>query len=177
MTDLSGKKVAIVVDNYFEQVEFTGPRDALAEAGATIEVISDNRELTGLHHVAQGDSFQADKLWSDGVSPRGYAAVVLPGGAINADQLRMNQEAYEFVRAMYDARKPVAAICHAPWILISNGIARGRRLTSFFTIQDDLRNAGADWIDKEVVVDGNLITSRKPDDIPTFNNAIMRAMA
>lgn len=177
MTQLNGKKIAIIVDDYFEQAEFTGPRDALAEAGADITIVSDHDELHGLNHVEPGDTFAADAT-TDELSEGDYDAVVLPGGAVNADHLRMDSGVADFVRDMYDAGKPVAAICHAPWVLISAGIAQeGKKLTSYFTIQDDLRNAGANWEDSEVVVDGNLITSRKPDDIPAFNKAIIEALA
>jgi protease I len=175
MAQLEGKKVAIIVDNYFEQAEFTGPRDALKEAGAEVVVISDNKELHGLQHIEMADSFTADKSLGE-VAAADYDAVVLPGGVVNADHLRMNKKAVDFVRAMFTADKPVAAICHAPWVLISGGIAKDHTLTSYFTLQDDLRNAGANWVDQEVVVDGNLITSRKPDDVPAFNRAIFQAL-
>jgi protease I len=175
MAQLDGKKVAIIVDDYFEQAEFTGPRDALNEAGVEVVVVSDNKELHGLYHVEVADSFAADKSL-DEVTATDYDAVVLPGGVVNADHLRMNKKAADFVRAMFMANKPVAAICHAPWVLISSGIVKNHTLTSYFTIQDDLRNAGANWVDQEVVVDGNLITSRKPDDVPAFNRAIFQAL-
>ncbi len=178
MANLSGKRIAVVVHDYFEQVEFTGPRDELTAAGATVDVISatDSKELHGLHHVEHGDMFQADKLLGD-ADPANYDALVLPGGAINADHLRMVQKARDFAVAMHAAGKPVAAICHAPWLLVSSGLANGRHLTSYFTIQDDVRNAGATWSDEPVVVDDNIITSRKPDDIPAFTVAIIAALS
>lgn len=173
MADLTGKKVAVVVDDYFEQAEFTGPVDALKEAGANVEVIATKAgEIHGLHHVDKGDTFTADKSL-DEVQIGDYDAIVLPGGAINADSLRMNEVARTWVKQFLEQGKPVAAICHAPWLLVSAGVAAGRKLTSFETIQDDMRNADAEWVDEEVVVDDSLITSRKPDDVPAFNKAII----
>lgn len=174
--DLTGKKIAIVVDDYFEQAEFTGPRDALREAGADVTVISvEGGEIHGLNHVGSGDIFQADMSISE-ADPDDYDGLVLPGGTVNADQLRMNENIQLWVQGYLQSGKPVAAICHAPWILVSARVADGRNLTSFETIQDDMRNAGANWSDQEVVVDGNLITSRKPDDIPAFNREIIAAL-
>lgn len=175
MADLSGKKVAILVDNYFEQSEFTGPLEALKQAGATVEVIAaepENGRLQGLNHIDKADRFEFDKTL-DEARIEDYDALVLPGGAINADHLRMQDKAREWVRKASEAGKPLAAICHAPWLLASAGLARGRQLTSYFTIQDDMKSAGADWKDEAVVVDGNLITSRQPDDIPAFNEALI----
>ena len=175
MADVSGKKVAMLVDNYFEQAEFTGPKEAIENAGATVVVVSPHNELQGLNHVDKGDTFQRN-VSLDEANPDDYEALVLPGGAINADNLRMNETARDWVRKYMDAGKPVAAICHAPWALVSADCVRGRRLTSFETIQDDIRNAGGDWVDEQVVVDGNLVTSRKPDDIPAFNDAILEKL-
>ncbi|HEX7633511.1 MAG TPA: type 1 glutamine amidotransferase domain-containing protein [Candidatus Saccharimonadales bacterium] len=173
MADLTGKKIAVVVDDYFEQAEFTGPIDALRKAGAEVEVVATERgTLQGLNHVEKGDTFEAD-LTLDEADRSSYVALVLPGGAVNADTLRMNEIAQTWVKEFLEANKPVAAICHAPWLLVSAGVASGRALTSFETIQDDMRNAGAKWSDQEVVVDGSLITSRKPDDIPAFNEALI----
>lgn len=177
MADISGKKVAIVVDDYFEQAEFTGPRDALLEAGADITVIStEGGKIHGLNHVEAGDTFQADLSTAE-ANPDDYDALVLPGGAVNADNLRMDEDVQNWVRTYMDAGKPVAAICHAPWVLVSAGVAEGKQLTSYHTIQDDMRNGGAEWSDEEVVVDGNLITSRNPDDIPAFNREIIKALS
>lgn len=179
MADLSGKKVAILVDNYFEEAEFTGPLQALKDAGATVEVIAaepENGKVQGLNHIDKGSRFDFDKTL-DEATIDDYDALVLPGGAINADQLRMQDKARDWVRKMADAGKPLAVICHAPWVLASAGLAKGRKLTSYFTIQDDMREAGAEWIDQEVVIDGNIITSRQPDDIPAFNNALISMMA
>ena len=175
MADLSGKKVAVLVDNYFEQAEFTEPIKALKEAGASVEVIAaepENGKVQGLNHVDKGDRFEFDKTL-DEASVEDYDALVLPGGAINADHLRMQDKARDWVRTIADTGKPLAVICHAPWVLASAGLAKGRKLTSYFTIQDDMREAGAEWVDQEVVVDGNIITSRQPDDIPAFNDALI----
>lgn len=177
MADISGKKVAIVVDDDFEQTEFTGPRDALKEAGAEVTVISTKGgEIHGMNHDEKAGTFQADASIDD-VNPEEFDALVLPGGAINADSLRMNEKVQQWAANFLQAGKTVAAICHAPWLLASAGIAKGKKMTSWPTIQDDLKNAGADWTDTEVCVDGNLITSRKPDDIPAFNREIMNALS
>lgn len=179
MADLSDKTVAILVDNYFEESEFTGPLKALREAGATVEVIAaepQDGHIQALNHVDMGNEFPIDKTLDEADISK-YDALVLPGGAMNADQLRMQPKAREWVRAIMDAGKPLAVICHAPWVLVSAGLARGRKLTSFFTIQDDMVDAGADWVDEAVVIDGNLITSRKPDDVPAFNKALISALA
>lgn len=176
MADLTGKKVAIVVDNYFEQDEFTGPLQALKEAGAKVDVVAPKKgRLQAMQHADKGGTFQAD-LALDDIRIDEYDALVLPGGAVNADSLRMNEKVQIWLRNFMRNRKPVAAICHAPWALASAGLTEGRRLTSYFTIQDDLRNAGAKWIDEEVVVDDNLITSRQPGDIPAFNRQIIAAL-
>lgn len=176
MADLSGKKVAIVVDDDFEQAEFTGPRDALKQAGADVTIISTKGgQVHGMNHDEKADTFQADASLDD-INPSDFDALVLPGGAINADNLRMNAKVQQWARSFMSAGKTVAAICHAPWLLASAGIAKGKKMTSWPTIQDDLKNAGAEWTDTEVCVDGNLITSRKPDDIPAFNREIMNAL-
>lgn len=169
------KKVAVLVHDHFEQSEFTSPIQALTDAGFEVDIISPEKEVHGLHHLDPGDTFQVDCALDD-ANPADYLAVVLPGGAINADKLRMNEKARKFVNQVYEADKLVAAICHAPWLLVSNGLASGRKLTSYSTIQDDIRNAGGNWVDEEVVIDGNLITSRKPDDLPAFNKAIIERL-
>jgi protease I len=175
---LSGKKVAVVATNYFEEAELTEPVKALKEAGAQVEIIAPKSgEIKGLKHVDPGQSVKVDKTL-DEADPDDYDGLVLPGGAVNADHLRMEKKARDFVTKMMDEQgKPTAVICHAPWMLVSAGLARGKKLTSYFTIQDDMRNAGADWVDEECVVDGNLITSRNPDDIPAFNHALIKALA
>jgi protease I len=169
---IKDKRVALLVDNYFEQAEFKEPRDRLKKAGTDVTVVgTERKELRGLQHVAMGDAFDADALL-DMVNFNDYDALVLPGGVVNADKLRMNAKAREWVNRFTDDGKLIAAICHAPWLLVSADVVEGRRLTSYFTLQDDIRNAGAEWIDHEVVLDGNLITSRNPDDIPVFVEAI-----
>jgi protease I len=179
MVDLTGKKVAILVDNYVEEDELTGPMAALKEAGATVELIAaepeDNGEIQALQHIEKGHRYAIDKTLLD-ADIEDYDALVVPGGAVNADNLRMQEKARDWARRIAEQGKPLAAICHAPWLLVSAGLAKGRTLTSFFTIQDDMRDAGADWIDQDVVIDGNLITSRKPDDIPAFNDALISMM-
>lgn len=178
MADLSGKKVAVVATDYFEQAELTEPVEALRKAGAEVEIISDkDDEIQGLNHVEKGDKIKVDKSL-DEANPDDYDGLVLPGGAVNADHLRTNQKARNFVVKIMDEQgKPTAVICHAPWVLVSAGLARGKKLTSYFTIADDMRNAGADWVDEACVVDGNLITSRNPDDLPAFNKAMINALA
>lgn len=179
MADLSDKTVAILVDNYFEEAEFTGPLKALKEAGATVEIIAaepQDGHVQALNHVDMGNEFPIDKTLDEADISQ-YDALVLPGGAMNADQLRMQPKAREWVRKIMDSGKPLAVICHAPWVLASAGLANGRKLTSFFTIQDDMIDAGADWVDEAVVIDGNLITSRQPDDLPAFNKALITALA
>lgn len=178
MADLSGKKVAVVATDYFEEAELTEPVKALREAGAEVEIISDkDDEIQGLKHVEKGEKIKVDKTLNE-ANADDYDGLVLPGGAVNADHLRTNQKARNFVVKIMDEQgKPTAVICHAPWLLVSAGLARGKKLTSYFTIADDLRNAGADWVDEECVVDGNLITSRNPDDLPAFNKALINALA
>jgi protease I len=178
MTDLSSKRVAVLATDYFEEAELTEPVKALKEAGARVDIIAPKSgEIKGLKHVDPGQAVKVDKTL-DEANPDDYDALVLPGGAINADHLRMEEKARDFViKIMDEEEKPTAVICHAPWVLISAHLARGKKLTSFFTIQDDMRNAGADWVDEEVVIDGNLITSRNPDDLPAFNKALIGALA
>ncbi|MBX4197024.1 type 1 glutamine amidotransferase [Candidatus Saccharibacteria bacterium] len=177
MADLAGKNVAVMATDYFEEAELTEPVKALREAGAKVEIIAPKAgEIKGLKHVELGKSVRVDKTL-DEANADDYDALVLPGGAINADHLRMEEKARQFVIKMMDEQtKPTAVICHAPWMLVSAHLARGKKLTSFFTIQDDMRNAGADWVDEQVVIDGNLITSRNPDDLPAFNKAIISAI-
>jgi len=146
---------------------------ALRDAGAVVDIISEQRgPVQGFKHHDRADRVTADLAFEE-ADPERYDALLLPGGALNADAIRMVPQARAFVQTFDRAGKPIAAICHAPWLLISSGIVKGRSLTSYFTIQDDLRNAGADWLDREVVVDRNLVTSRKPDDIPAFNREML----
>lgn len=178
MADLSGKKVAVLVDNLFEEDEFTGPIDALKEAGAEVDVVAaspENGQVQAMQHADKSNKYPIDKTLEE-ANIEDYDALVLPGGAVNADNLRTKEKACDWARRMVDKGKPLAVICHAPWLLASAGIAKGRRLTSFFTIKDDLKNAGADWLDEEVVIDGTIITSRNPDDVPAFNRALITMM-
>lgn len=166
----------MVATDYFEEAELFSPLEALREAGASVDVIAPHDgEIKGLQHVEPGKSASVDKTL-DAANASDYDALVVPGGAVNADHLRMDENAREFLRKMIDADKPVAIICHGPWLLASAGLASGRRLTSYYTIQDDMKNAGADWVDEECIIDGNLITSRNPDDLPAFNQAILDAL-
>ena len=165
---LSGKTVAILATDGFEQGELTEPMKALKAAGATVEIVSlKSGEIQGFNHFDKGDTFRVDRTL-DETDPSRYEALMLPGGAHNPDQLRVEDKALAFVRAFFDASKPVAAICHAPWLLIDAGVAEGRKLTSYKTIRTDLKNAGAEVVDEEVVVDDGLVTSRDPDDLPAF---------
>lgn len=174
---LDGMKVAILATDLFEQSELIEPKKALEAAGATVKVVSPHPgEIQGMHHHVKGETVKVD-LTLDQANPDDFDAVVLPGGALNADALRVDRRAQEFVRKMDQSRKPVAAICHGPWLLVSAGLVRGRKMTSYHTIQDDLRNAGAEWIDQEVVRDRNWITSRKPADLPAFNRAMIELFA
>lgn len=172
----SPPKVAILVDNYFEQIEFTQPRAAALDEGADVVIVGTSTlELQGMEHAELADEFTADIL-IDEVDFEEFDMLIIPGGAINADTLRMNEKARDWVNFCMDNNVPLAVICHGPWLLASAGVAEGHKLTSFYTIQDDMRNAGADWVDEPLVIDHNLITSRKPDDIPDFNTAIVEAL-
>lgn len=175
--NVSGKKVAVLVDNYFEQAEFEEPISALVDAGADVTVVSaSGKKLRGLNHIDKGDDFEADLLLNQANSDD-YHALVLPGGAINADALRTNEKAQRWVQDFLDSGRPVAVICHAPWLMVSADAVEGRKLTSWGSIKDDIMNAGGDWMDKPVVIDKNLITSRKPEDIPLFNEALIKMLA
>ncbi len=173
---LKGLPVAMLAVDGFEQAELLEPRKALLEAGAKPVVISAKAgRIQGFKHTDKGEEVDVD-LTFDQADPAQYAAVVLPGGVVNADAIRMLPKARDFVKKMQDANKPVAVICHGPWLLVSAGLVRGRTLTSWPSLQDDLRNAGAQWEDTEVVVDGNWISSRKPDDIPAFNRELLQRL-
>ena len=174
---LKGKKVAILVADGFEQVEMTEPRKALEDAGATIDLISPvTGQVQGAKHDKKGDAFDVDVELSE-ANPEDYDSLVLPGGVANPDTLRINPDAVNFVKAFVDAGKPIAAICHGPWTLIEAGGVRGRNMTSWPSLQSDLRNAGAKWIDCECVNDNGLVTSRKPDDLPAFNKKMIEEFA
>lgn len=168
MARLQGKTVAVLATDGFEQVELTEPVKALKAAGATVEIVAPEAgEIQGFEHFDRGEKVRVDRALAE-TDPGRYDAPVLPGGAHNPDQLRADRAATDFVRAFFDAGKPVAAICHAPWVLIDAGVVEGRRLTGFHTIHTDLRNAGAEVVDESVVVDDGLVTSRQPDDLPDF---------
>ena len=174
---LAGKKVAILAADMFERVELEEPRKALEDAGATTEVISiHDGEIKGFDHFDPVNTVKVDKTVDD-VSVDDYDALLIPGGVGNPDQLRGDENAVGFVREFAASKKPMAVICHGPWVLIDAGVARGRTLTSWPTVGTDLRNAGATWVDKEVVVDDGIVTSRKPDDIPAFNKKMIEEFA
>jgi len=160
-----------------EQVELDRPWQALEEAGAEPELVSlESGSITAFNHIDKGDTKTVDAVVSD-ADPDDYAALVLPGGVINGDFVRGDSDAVAFVKSFFEAGKPVAAICHAPWVLAEADVVRGRRMTSWPSLQTDLRNAGAKWVDEEVVIDGNLVTSRKPDDLDAFTSAIVELFA
>jgi protease I len=173
MADLKGLRVAVLATDQFEDAELTEPVKALREAGATVDVISPKSgTITG----KKGTQVQVDSDITE-VRPEEYGAVILPGGTGNADKMRMNMDVQAFIKGMDAKGAPFGVICHAPWELISAGLARGKTMTSYYTLQDDVRNAGATWVDEEVVVDGNLVTSRNPGDIPAFNREVLNLFA
>ena len=175
--ELRNKRVAVLAENGFEQSELIEPRKALQEAGAVADVVSpQSGKIKGWKHTNWGDEVAVDRRLDD-VRPDEYDALLLPGGVMNPDKLRINPRAVEFVKHFVDAGKPIAAICHGPWPLIEAGGVRGRRVTSWPSLQTDLRNAGAEWVDEEVVTDRGLVTSRKPDDIPAFNRKMIEEFA
>jgi protease I len=168
MPDLTGKKVAILATDMFEQVELVEPRKAVEQAGAEVELVSlETGEIQGFNHYDRADTFAVDRAVAD-VSADDYDALLLPGGVGNPDTLRTDEDAVAFVRSFFEQGKPVAAICHAPWTLVEADVVRGRTLTSFRSIKTDVTNAGGNWVDEEVVVDEGLVTSRQPDDLPAF---------
>jgi protease I len=175
---LQGKKIAILVANEgVEEVELTSPRDALREAGAEVDLLApENDEIQAFNHLDKGETFTPDGAVGD-ADPDSYDGLVLPGGVANPDQLRTDTDAVQFVRAFFEAGKPVGAICHAPWTLINADVVDGRTLTSWPSLQTDLRNAGAEWVDEEVHVDQGLVSSRKPDDLDAFNAKIVEEFA
>jgi len=173
MQELKGKSVAILVEDGFEQIELTSPKQALEEAGATTHIISPRRgKVKGWEHTKWGQEFPVD-VAIEQADARDYDALLLPGGVMNPDKLRTSKPAVQFVRSFFDQRKPVAAICHGPWILAEANVLNGRKVTSYHSIQTDLKNAGANWVDQEVVVDQGLVTSRNPDDLPAFNRKLV----
>jgi protease I len=175
--ELNGMRVAVLATDGVEQVELDRPWQTLEEAGAEPDLVSlDGGSITAFDHIDKADTKKVDAVVSS-ADPDEYAALVLPGGVINGDFVRADADAVAFVRAFFDAGKPVAAICHAPWVLAEADVVRGRRMTSWPSLQTDLRNAGATWVDEEVVVDGNLVTSRKPDDLDAFTAAMVELFA
>jgi protease I len=174
---LSGKTIAFLATDMVEQVELTEPWKAVKEAGGKPELVSlKPGEIQGFNHYDKADMFKADRTVEE-ASASDYDGLMLPGGVGNPDTLRMDENAVSFVREFFEQEKPVAAICHGPWTLIEAGVARGRTLTSWPSLQTDLRNAGATWVDEEVHVDNGLVTSRKPDDLPAFNRKMVEEFA
>ena len=177
MANLSNRKVAILTEQGFEQVELTSPKEALEAAGATVHIVSPNRgKIKAWDHSDWGIEVEVDAELAN-ANPDDYDALVLPGGVLNPDKLRMNKDAVAFASAFLDEGKPVAAICHGPQLLIETGLIKGRKLTSYPSLQTDLKNAGAEWVDREVVVDKGLVTSRKPDDLDAFNRKTIEEIA
>jgi len=175
---LQGKRVAVLMTDGVEQVEYTGPRSFLEQQGAQVTLISPKaagEQVQGMNHDAMGERFRVEMNVND-ARPADFDALVLPGGEQNPLALRKSPESIAFIRDFYAEDKPIAAICHAPWVLIDAGIAESKSLTSWPGIQDDMKQAGAEWSDQEVVIDEKLITSRKPDDIPAFNNALLKEL-
>lgn len=175
--ELKSKKIAILVADGFEQVELTKPKAAFEEAGAKTYIVSPmDEQVQGWNHFDKADYFPVDVPLGQ-ASPEDYDALLLPGGVANPDQLRTMDKAVQFVRAFFDADKLVFAICHAPWTLINANVVKSRKMTSWPSLQTDLKNAGADWVDQEVVMDNGLITSRNPDDIPAFNKKVIETLS
>jgi protease I len=174
MENLNGLKVAILVENGFEWVELVEPRKALDQAGAETKIVSPrDKRVRGWKFTEWGDELPVDVALDQALA-RNFDALLLPGGVMNPDALRMQPKAVAFVKEFFDAGKPVAVICHGPWTVIEAGAARGRQIASWPSLKTDLRNAGAEWMDREVVVDNNLVSSRKPDDIPAFNREMLK---
>ncbi len=174
---LKNKRVAILATDGVEQVELLEPRKALEQAGAVTEVISPKSgQIKGWNHTEWGEQIKVDTELKN-ATPGQYDALLLPGGVMNPDHLRQDADAVQFVKAFFEAGKPVAAICHGPWMLVEADVVRGRKITSWPSLQTDIRNAGGEWIDREVVTDHGLVTSRKPDDIPAFNKKMIEEFA
>jgi len=175
--ELKGKRVAFLFTDGAEQAEVTEPLEAVRKAGAETDIVSlEKGEVEMWKHFDKGDKMTAEVAVAD-ADPSDYDGLVLPGGVANPDQLRLNKDAVKFVRAFFEQDKPVGVICHGPWMLVETGVAKGRKVTSWPSLQTDLRNAGADWVDEEVVVDNGLVTSRKPDDLPAFCAKIVEEFA
>ena len=177
MGKLDGKRIAFLATDGVEQVELTEPIKAVRDAGAQVEVISlEKGEFQGFNHLDKGDTFTADKAVA-GASADDYDAIVQPGGVANPDFLRVDPDAVAFFRAFFEAKKPAGVICHGPWMLVEADVVKGRKVTSWPSVKTDLINAGAEWVDQEVVVDEGLVTSRKPDDLPAFCAKIVEEFA
>lgn len=177
MKNLSGKKVAILTENGFEEVELTSPKKALENAGATVHIISpQEKKVKAWNHDHWTIELDVDKNLSE-ADPNNYDAIMVPGGVINPDQMRVNQACVDFVRHFLESGKPTAAICHGPQLLIETGLLEGREMTSYPSIKTDLKNAGATWIDKEVIVDKGLVTSRSPKDLEAFNKKLVEEIS
>lgn len=173
MAELDGRKIAILATNGFEQDELAVPLRKLGEAGAAVEIVSpESGEIRCWKYTDWGDSFPVDRKLSDAHS-KDYDALVLPGGQINPDLLRVRPEVIEFVQEFYNQGKTIAAVCHAPWLLIEAGLVKGRRATSYRSVSTDMKNAGAQWVDEPVVIDDGIVTSRKPDDLNDFVDGII----
>jgi protease I len=174
---LAGKRIAIVVTDDFEQAELAEPKKALEQAGATTQIIAPKSgQVQGMKHDVKADAFPVD-MTLDQANPMDFDGVLLPGGALNADSLRVEPKAQAFVRTIDKQGKPLAVICHGPWLLASADLLKGRTLTSYYTIQDDIRNAGGTWVDQEMVRDRNWVSSRSPKDLPAFNHGIIDLFA
>jgi deglycase len=177
MAELDGIRAAILATDGFEESELTEPKNALQQAGAMVDVIAPHEgQIQAFRHHDKSITVSVDRTLNQ-ASPDEYDVLVLPGGALNADQMRMEGKVREFIQRFQQDGRPMAVICHAPWELVSAGLVRGRTLTSWPTVQDDLRNAGGNWVDREVVVDGNLVTSRGPQDLPAFNRELIKLAA
>lgn len=177
MNELKGKRVAIILTDGFEQIEMTSPRDALEKAGAECTLIAPKSgKVQGFKHHDKKDTFDVD-MTLDQAKASDFDAVMLPGGVINADAIRIEKKAQQFVQEIDRAGKPIAVICHGSWLLVSAGLVKGRQMTSWPTLQDDLRNAGAGWEDKECIRDRSWVSSRKPDDLPVFNREMVKCFA
>lgn len=172
MQKLNNKKIAVLLTDGFEEIEFTKPKEALEEAGANIEIIAPEKKIKAWDMKDWGSEYEATLLLDD-AEPQNYDALMLPGGVMNPDKLRQNKKAVEFVRYFMEENKPVAAICHAPQMLIETGTINGRKLTSYPSLQTDLEHAGANWVNEEVVVDNRLVTSRSPRDLEAFNKKMI----
>lgn len=170
------KRIAILATDGFEEVELTSPKEAFEEKGHTVDIISEKSgSIKAWAKKEWGKNYEVDKSL-DEASEKDYDALMLPGGVINPDKLRLNEDALKFIKAFFEADKPVAAICHGPWSLINAEVVMGKKMTSYKSISKDLKNAGANWVDEEVVQDGNLITSRNPDDLPAFNKKVIEVL-